>query len=290
VTGFFLHPTAPLHDAGWGHLEHQGRLRALASAVGKDLLTLQGRVAQFEPRLATLPELLRVHAPAYLDWLRDQSEAAAAAERSLPVGDETWVSGDSWEAALGSAGAVLEAVERISAGEIRNAFVAARPPGNQAGRDQARGFCLVNQIAVAARHLQATGRARRIAIVDWGARPPLGTQALFDGDASVFLLSLHEGDLLDWVTRIRGAARLVQPDFILVSAGYDALKGDPRGGLGFDPWDFHTLTREVLRWAEGCGGRLVVSLEGGFQPRPTGEAVVATVRALAGIDRPDPLP
>jgi len=289
VTGFFLHPVAPLHDPGWGQPDHQGRLRSLASAVGKDLLTLQGRVEQFEPRQATISELMRVHAPEYLDLLRLRSEEAAAAARSLSVGEDTWVSGDSWEAAVGSAGAVLEAVERVSAGELRNAFVASRPPGNQAGRDQARGFCLINQVAVAARHLQATGPFRRIAIVDWGASPPRGTQELFSGDDSVFLLPLHEGDLLDWVTRIREAAREVTPDFLLVSAGYDALEGDPQGGLGFQPRDFHLLTREVLRWAEGCGGRTVVALEGGYQPRPTGEAVVATVRALAGIELPEPL-
>ncbi len=320
-TGFFLHPAAALHDTGWGHPEHQGRLRTLASTVGRDLLTLNGRVDQLEARDATLVELSRVHDPEYLEGIRSRSEEAADAGTVLEFAPETPLSGESWNALIGSAGALLQGVEWIVEGRIRNAFAASRPPGHHASRASAMGFCPVNHVAVAARHLQAEGGGPKIAIVDWDVHHGNGTQDIFYDDPSVYYLSLHQAPFFPGTggAEERGGGRgegttrniplpagtasaeyLVRfdqglnqaeaefdPDFILVSAGYDGLAGDPLGGFLLQPADYHALTLRVMAWADrACHGRVAASLEGGYDPGRTGAAVVATLRALAGLPFP----
>lgn len=316
ITGFFLPPAAALHDPGWGHSDHQGRLRALASTVGADLLNLEGRVEQMEARPARVDTLLKVHSRDLMASIREACEKAGTGQ--VEVAPETFVSGASWDAILGSSGAVLEAVDRVSAGALRNAFVAARPPGHHASHARALGFCIVNHVAVAARHLIRSGTAERVAIVDWDIHHGNGTQEIFYTDPDVFYLSLHQSPLFpgsgsaaergkgagEWTTlnvplpagtdsdtyldRFRGAldqaAAVFEPDFILVSAGYDGLAEDPMGGFHLRPGDYHVLTSMVMDWAaESCQGRLVLSLEGGHDPDATGRSVVATLRALAGL-------
>jgi len=322
TTGFWMHAAASLHDTGWGHPEHQGRLRTLASAVGKDLLTLHGHVEALEPRSATLGEVERVHPGHYLARIQDRVAEAEREGRVLEFAPETPVSAASWEAMAGSAGAAIEAVEAVSDGRFRTGFAATRPPGHHASEDRAMGFCLVNHVAVAARHLQATGRASRVAIVDWDVHHGNGTQDIFYDDPSVYYLSLHQAPLFpgtgsaaergagagEGTTRnvplpagtdgptlagaldhaLEAASAEFTPDFILVSAGFDALAGDPLGGFRLEPSDFHVLTARVLHWADAaCSGRVVAVLEGGYDPRRTGQATVATLRALARL--PDPV-
>jgi acetoin utilization deacetylase AcuC-like enzyme len=321
TTAFYMHEAGPLHDTGWGHPEHQGRLRRLASAVGKDMLALHGRVEALEPRLATGAELERVHPRDYLAAIREHVEASRVEGRPLDFAPETPVSEASWDAVAGSSGAVIEAVEAVADGRFRNAFVAARPPGHHASADEAMGFCLVNHLAVGVRHLQATGRARKVAIVDWDVHHGNGTQAIFYDDPDVFYLSLHQAPFYpgtggsgetgagpgEGTTRnvplpagtdgpaflaaldqaLEAVDRVFRPDFVLVSAGYDALAADPLGGMELHPGDFHRLTRRVLAWAEArCQGRVVAVLEGGYDPRATGDAVVATLRAMVGLEAP----
>ena len=316
-TGFFLHPAAALHDPGWGHPEHQGRLRALASKVGKDLLVLHGRVEQVAAEAATEEHLARVHSREHIRRVRTAAKEAEEAGQ-VEVGPETPLSGASWEAVLGSSGAVLEAMSRVGSGRLRNAFVAARPPGHHASAAQAMGFCPINHVAVAVRHLQTEGLAHRVAVVDWDVHHGNGTQEIFYRDPSVFYLSIHqapffpgtgaeaergegegEGTTLNvpvpagisreaYLRRFREALeqaeRLFTPDFVVVSAGYDALAEDPLGGLPLRPEDFGRMTEAVAGWAErACSSRVVAVLEGGYHPEATGEAVVATLRTLAGV-------
>jgi acetoin utilization deacetylase AcuC-like enzyme len=314
-----MHPSAALHDPGWGHPDHQGRLRALAASVGRDLLALHGAVEQLENGAAREEALLRVHSADHLTSLR---EACARAGRGqVEMAPETFVSGASWDAVMGSAGALLEAVDEVADGRLANAFVAARPPGHHASRTRAAGFCPVNHVAVAAAHLLATRRAERVAVVDWDIHHGNGTQEIFYLDPRVFYLSLHQFPLfpgtgsegergkgpgagatlnvplpagtgsttyLEHFRRaLREAEEAFEPDFILVSAGYDGLSDDPVGGFLLEPEDYHAMSRAVVEWAErSCGGRVVASLEGGFAPESTGKAVVATLRALAGLSYP----
>jgi len=321
LTGFYLHPSASLHDTGWGHPEHQGRLRALASTVGRDLVMLHGRVEQQESPEATEEELLRVHTQGHIKLVRDMCVSADVQQKVLALDPDTKVSGASWEAAVGSAGAAIAAVSAVADGDLASAFVACRPPGHHATPDRAMGFCLFNNVAVAARHLQATGRAERVLIVDWDVHHGNGTQDTFYDDPTVFFLSLHqaphfpgtgsedqtgegegEGFTLNvpmpagtsresYRTRFREAleestARMA-PDFVLVSSGFDCLADDPLGGFLLEPEDLYQMAREVVDLAEAqCGGRVAAVLEGGYEPSRVGVASVSVIRALAGL--PDP--
>ncbi len=317
-TGFFLHSASALHDTGWGHPEHQGRLRTLASVVGKELPALHDRVTQIEPRFATEEELLRVHTAEHVARIRAVAQDAAASESVGEIDADTRLSGASWDAALGAAGGCVSAAESVAEGALRNAFVAARPPGHHATPGRAMGFCLFNSVAVAARHLQAKDLAERVLIVDWDVHHGNGTQEAFYADGSVYYLSLHqwphypgtgareergvgdgEGATLN-VPLPRGTAReaylaryreaveqahdAFRPDFILVSAGFDVLAGDPLGGQLLEPEDLHRMTRELLALADhSCEGKVVHVLEGGYDPTRTGEGAAAVVRALAGV-------
>ncbi len=321
TTGFFLHPASPLHDTGWSHPEHQGRLRALASTVGRDMLTLHGHVAQFEPGAAVAADVLRVHDEAHVEQVRRACRLAQDRESVVSIDADTKVSGASWDAAMGSAGASIEAVRGVVAGGMRTAFVATRPPGHHATPSRPMGFCLFNNVAVAARWLQAEGHARRILIVDWDVHHGNGTQDVFYRDPDVFYLSLHqaphypgtgaatetgagpgEGTTLnvplpagtpraDYLAAFDAALTDVtsrfSPDFVLVSAGFDVLAGDPLGGMLLEPEDLHLMTRSIIEvGAAECGGRVVALLEGGYAPKRLGEGAVAVIRALADLEAP----
>ena len=351
-TGFYMHPAAVLHDTGWGHPEHQGRLRALASALRADIVALHDRVEQVageaggagavgvgsgvvvrgggtagdggeaadgpEGSEAVLGAIGRVHRGALIDAVRRAAASARERGRIVSLDGDTKVSGASWEAALGSSEAGLNAVRAVAGGRFRNAFVAARPPGHHATPDRAMGFCLFNHIAVAAAALRAEGLADRVLIVDWDVHHGNGTQDAFYDDDSVFFLSLHqhphypgtgtanetgrgrgEGFTLnvplargtsreDYLAvfdhALRSATDRLAPDFVLVSGGFDVLAGDPLGGQLLEPEDLHRLTRTVMAAADRrCDGRVVVFLEGGYDPARTGAGAVAVIRALAGV-------
>ncbi len=321
LTGFLLHPAAALHDTGWGHPEHQGRMRAVSSAVSKDMLALHDRVAQMEPRSASEEDVLRVHTQEHVDLIQAYSDRAMEEERSIPLESDTLVSGASWDAAMGSTGAVLTAVDGVANGTIRNAYVATRPPGHHATPTKAMGFCLFNHVAVATRYVQAKGLADRILIVDWDVHHGNGTQDVFYEDGDVFFLSLHQSPHYpgtgsagetgagpgegttrnvplppgtsreEYRDRFRGATEEVlstfEPEFIFISSGYDVLKGDPLGGQELEPEDLHGFTRELMAVADRtAGGRLVVLMEGGYVPERVGAGTVAVVRALVGLDPP----
>jgi acetoin utilization deacetylase AcuC-like enzyme len=233
---------------------------------------------------------------------------------------DTLVSAASWRAAAGSSGALLTAVQRVADGTLSAGFVATRPPGHHATQDRAMGFCLINHVAVAARWLQATGRAERVLIVDWDVHHGNGTQDVFYSDGTVFYMSLHQsphypgtgaadefgiGEGAGWTLNvplpagtsvvdyrkhfsdsIEQALETCRPDFILISAGFDVMAGDPLGGMLLEPEDLHDLTREVMERAEGfgeSGAGVVAALEGGYDPGRTGLGAAAVLRALAGI-------
>ena len=319
MTGFYLHPASSLHDTGWGHPEHQGRLRALASTVGKDLVTLYGHVEQMKSGDASLEDLGLVHTLAHIDAVRAVCDRAKESGRIESVAADTNVSASSWEAALGSVGSAIEAARAVAEGEISNAFVAARPPGHHATPDGAMGFCLFNNVAVAARWLQAMNLAERILILDWEVHHGNGTQDTFYEDDSVYFVSLHQsphypgsgaadeegaglglGRTLNvplpegtsaqkykdvFAETLVSVANRFDPDFVLVSSGFDCLAGDPLGGFLLEPEDLHWMTRRVADYASAsCNGRMVAVLEGGYDPKRLGAGTLAVIRALADLE------
>lgn len=285
--------------------------------MGRDLLALHDKVVQVDPGEATEEDLLRVHSAAHLQLVRDASERAERRSALARLDPDTVVSAASWQAAVGSSGALLTAVRSVADGELASAFVAARPPGHHATPDRAMGFCLVNHVAVAARWLQATGRAERVLIVDWDVHHGNGTQEIFYSDGTVFYLSLHQWPHYPgtgageergveagagWTLNVPlpagtaaqayreafkralgEALEASRPDFVLISAGFDVMAGDPLGGMLLEPRDLHALTREILARTSGACG-IVAALEGGYDPARTGLGVAAVLRALAGVE------
>ena len=310
TTAFVSHEDASRHDTGWKHPDHQGRLPAIVRAIQRDMVALWDPVLQREAVPATEEDLRLVHAPAYLDRVRDVAEASAREGRTLELGGVP-VSGASWEAASASVGAALTAVDAVLAGEVRNAFALARPPGRGAGADAPGEFSLFNTVAIAARHLRARRGVGRVLVVAWGARPPHALAELLAGDDGTDLVSLHqhprtfpdpadEGRAVDgaalapgtdgegFASALRASLDAIpstrSPGFVLLSAGFDILGADPLGQLAVDPADVHPVTTVLREWADArAGGRLVSVLEGGYAAPETARAVVQHVRALAGL-------
>ena len=325
-TGFVYDERCELHDNGsmipegpaqdWldvPHAENAERLRR-TMRVFENSGVLDALV-RVPAREATGEELQLVHPAQHVETIR-----AASARGGLEwVGPEARVSAGTWTAAVLAAGGLLEAVDRVVAGELDNAFVCCRPPGHHASAEQAMGFCLFNSVAVAARYLQSRHGLRRIAIVDWDVHHGNGTQEIFYDDPSVLFVSLHQDDLYPkglgalaqrgtgdgegttvnvplppgtgddgyryaFERVVAPALERFRPDFILVSAGQDAAATDPHGRMSVTTEGFRTLARETRRVAEElCGGRVVALLEGGYRLDHLPLCNLAIVEALAGL-------
>lgn len=312
VTAFVSHPDCALHDTGWKHPEHQGRLPALVRAVYRDMLTLHDRLLEVEARPATEEDLLLVHTPAYVTRVREAVARADAAGEPLTLEGEMKVSAASWASALAAVGSAITGAEVVLAGEVRNAFCAARPPGEGALPEHAGRFSLFNNVAIAARRLRRQG-VPRVLIVHWGS-PDDALAQIFADDAGVRVLAVHQqspaggesaaspapmpgshsvtlpagtgGGLFTSAFEVALDATLGEftPELILLAAGFDALAADPLGDLALAPIDFYGLTEQLRERADAlCGGRLVSVLEGGYAPGALGEAVVQHLRALSGL-------
>ncbi len=309
-TAYVTHSDCSRHDTGWRHPEHQGRLPAVARAVHRDMLTLFERLLEVEGVPATAEELHVVHTESYVGRVEARCRDASREERVLPLDGEVMVSGASWDAALAAVGCVRTAVERVEAGEARNAFCAVRPPGHGATAAAPGAFGIFNSVAIAAARLARADPARRVLVVEWGSRAGEGTASILAAEGGVRFLSVHaRGGREDplpvsagvvsrqlspgsgggpMMRELRAGLDDVQrdfvPDFVLLSLGCDALRGDPLGVLGLVPRDFYDLTVELRDRADLlCGGRLVSVLEEGYDVAAMGQAVVQHLRALAAL-------
>ena len=307
VTAYVSHHDSPRHDTGWSHPDHQGRIPAITRAVHRDMVALWDPILQLEAAPAAEADLRLVHTQRHIAEVQATAMMADAQGKVLALGGVP-VSGASWDAAIAAAGGGITAVDAVLAGEARNAFVAARPPGRGARPDAAGGFSLFNNVAVAARHLRERRGSARVLVVAWGSEPADTLRLALGYDPAVSVVSLHarpeaadapepsRGDVAlepgsggdAFAAAQRQALEAIPPeetpDFVLLSAGFDILAGDPLGRLAVAPRDVHDLTRDLREWADArSGGRLVSILEGGYDADATARAVVQHLRALAGV-------
>jgi len=302
TTALITHPACLGHEPPPGHPERPERLKAVLDALSGDAFCALLR--KKAPR-ARLGALARVHGRSYIKNVLAQIplEGFAMIER------DTGVSPGTREAALRAAGAVVHAVDLVMAGEARNAFCAVRPPGHHAEANRAMGFCLFNNIAVGAAHARAAHGLRRIAIVDFDAHHGNGTEQAFGADPDLFYASTHqsplypgtgknpcEGHVLNlplepgagsaafrraFLEVLLPRLRAFAPEFIFISAGFDAHRDDPLAQLKLDDADFAWATEEVCALAgEMCRGRVVSTLEGGYDLPSLARSVRAHVGAM----------
>jgi acetoin utilization deacetylase AcuC-like enzyme len=300
------------HDSGPGHPENAERLSAAVSGLRE---VDPEAIEWLPPRAATLEEMASAHDRDYLDGLKRICEAGGG-----QIDPDTFVSSGSWDTACLTAGAGLAAVDALRNGQGRAAFVLGRPPGHHATRDHGMGFCLVNNVAVAAATLASAGE--RVAIFDWDVHHGNGTQDIFWEDPSVLYVSMHQWPLYPGTGRPRergeGAGKGTTlnlplppgttggtylelmddvviptierfgPTWLLVSAGFDAHRRDPLGDMALTSGDFADLTGRLVGMS-GLGGRLLLFLEGGYDPEAVRMSVGACAARLVGQRyRPEP--
>ena len=301
---YYFSPLFLEHDTG-NHPENPDRLRVINREIAK-LIPLEQWI---EPTDATVDQIAAIHDREYI---QDVEKACALGAEALDI--DTPICPKSYAAALRAAGAACNAVEAVMAGKTKHAFCAVRPPGHHAEHGMGMGFCLFNNIAIAARHAQSLG-ARNIAIVDWDVHHGNGTQHSFEHDPSVLFISIHHWGIYPGsggdheIGKEQGSGftlnyplpaysgdstyltlfehslipqiKKFHPDLILISAGFDAHEADPLGGMKVTDDGYAAMTKMLVTAAEEfCGGKIVSLLEGGYNLNTLGATVARHVKEL----------
>ncbi len=304
TTRLYTHPACLEHDTGPAHPERAERLRAVLRALDDRAFA---ELERHEAPRASREQLLHVHAEQYVEEL-----FAAVPESGHAFLDaDTVISPGSGEAALRAAGAVCAAVDAVIEGEARNAFCAVRPPGHHAEASRAMGFCLFNNIAIGAVHALESREVDRAAVVDFDVHHGNGTQHMFAAEPNLFYASTHQfpfypgtggadergvGNILNLPLspssgslafrsavreRLLPALHRFRPGLLLISAGFDAHAKDPLAQLELIDDDFAWITAELVGLAhEHCAGRVVSTLEGGYDLEALAASAAAHVGAL----------
>ena len=314
-TGYFTHPACRKHEMGAGHPECPERLdaiddRLLISGVGDALEHLQAAPAA----LADIELAHSRHHIATLRGLTDtlREDINAGGPTHAQVDPDTSLNIYTWDAALAAAGATLAATDAVLAGELENAFCAVRPPGHHAGRESAGGFCFFNNVAIAAKYALERHGLRRVAIVDFDVHHGNGTENIVAGDERILMVSFFQHPFYPEGGAQSDAANLVnipvpaytrgmevreliemhwvprleehRPEMIFISAGFDAHREDEMGQMGLVEQDYAWITMRIKdiarRYAQG---RIVSSLEGGYDLSALGRSVEAHIRVLADL-------
>ncbi|HEU0199479.1 MAG TPA: histone deacetylase family protein [Burkholderiaceae bacterium] len=291
---------------GSWHPECPARLQAITDHLIST--GIDGHLAHHEAPRASLESIARVHAPQYIETLR----ARVPSQGYVALDPDTSMNAGSWEAALRAAGAVVDATDRVIGGELANAFCAVRPPGHHARTAHAMGFCFFNNIAVGARHALEHHGLARVALIDFDVHHGNGTEEAFSDDEQVLMCSFFQhpfypytgtenpaknmvnvplpagtrGDkvreVVDdvWLPRLRA----FEPQMIFVSAGFDAHREDDLGQMSLVESDYAYVTGRLMELAERYArGRIVSSLEGGYNLSALARSVAAHVRVLAQL-------
>ena len=308
-TAFFSHQIFEAHDTGPGHPERSERLRAIKKVISS---SSYNTLVRREAPKSTLQQIAMVHDLNYVEKLMDLVPERGWSQ----IDPDTVMCPETGEATLRAVGAVIEAVDGVISGTFDNAFCAVRPPGHHAEPNHGMGFCFFNNAAIAARHAQQAHGLERVAIVDFDVHHGNGTQAAFRGDKNVFFASSHQypfypgtgaidevgvGNIVNvplesgsgskdfrngWSTKIFPALEAFQPEFLVISAGFDAHARDPLASINLEAEDFAWITRKLLEIsANKLNGRIISCLEGGYDLVGLGESVDAHVSELLGFER-----
>ncbi|RDS84441.1 histone deacetylase family protein [Dyella monticola] len=300
----FTHAICLQHDPGQGHAECPARLRAVLEALDQDRFATVDRV---EAPRATRAQLERVHTPAHVERIL----AITPLAQTVRLDEDTLMSPASAEAGLRAAGAVVAAVDAVMTGQATRAFCAVRPPGHHATPDTAMGFCLFNNIAVGAAHALAAYGLKRVAIADFDVHHGNGTQDIFEHEPRVLFISTHQqplypgtgsadehgvGNIVNaplspgegsyafrelWNDVLLPKLHAFKPQLVLVSAGFDAHQRDPLANLQLQTEDYAWITERLVEVARvHAGGKLVSTLEGGYDLQALASSASAHVSAL----------
>ena len=311
TTAIVHHPIYQKHDTGPGHPESPMRYEVVMNALRGDG-KLWKSLNEISPQKASKGLIQAAHTPQHFKRV----EGAIEHGRDRLDAD-TVISIQSFDAALFAAGGAIAGVDAVMQGEAKNAFVAVRPPGHHATTENAMGFCLFNNVAIAARHAQNRYKEiNRVAVLDWDVHHGNGTQGIFYDDPSVYFFSIHQypwypgtgsrgetghgrglgatmnipvqanTNAAEQARMFEGAiediSKRFKPDLIMISAGFDAHLTDPLGQLRLEDDDYISMTRTVMQWADdACGGRMVSCLEGGYNLETLGETVKNHVAELS---------
>jgi acetoin utilization deacetylase AcuC-like enzyme len=305
-TGLFTHGVCGAHEMGSWHPESPERLAAINDhliAVG-----LSSHLAPFEAPPAPLEAVVRAHTDHYVGELKSRIPK----QGYVPIDPDTSMNPDTWEAALRAAGAVVDATDRVMAGELSNAFCAIRPPGHHAVARGAMGFCFLNNVAIGALHAIRQHGLERVAVIDFDVHHGNGTEDILSGNEHVLMASFFQhpfypycgtenpaknmvnvplpagtrGDRVRevveqvWLPRLDAFA----PQMIFISAGFDAHREDDLGQMGLVEADYAFITNALMKVAaRHARGRIVSSLEGGYNLSALARSVAAHVRTLAEL-------
>jgi acetoin utilization deacetylase AcuC-like enzyme len=310
LTGFIYHEDYLKHKTGLMHPEHEGRLLAVIDHLKKS--DLWDELLHVTPSPTDAKWILKVHTATHLNFVREMCEQG---DTVLDREGDTQVCRESYVVALLAVGGVLAATDALMSGKAKNAYCAVRPPGHHAKSSRPMGFCLFNNVAVGARYAQEKYRLKRVAIIDWDVHHGNGTQEIFYEDPSVLYISTHqypfypgtgaaeergagkgkgftlniplraETDGEDYVKlfkeKVLPALEDFKPNFLFISAGFDAHKDDPLAGLLLDESTYAEITRMLVGVAEKlCDGRIVSVLEGGYDLQALPRCVEAHLQEL----------
>ena len=314
-TGYFSHPDCKRHDMGRGHPECPERMDAI-----EDRMIASGLLDVVDRRQAPLGDLAAIELAHSLDHVESISGLNQRLQESIEEGGahlaqidpDTSMSGGSYNAMLRGVGAAVAATDAVVAGELENAFCATRPPGHHACHDRAMGFCVFNNVAIAAKYALEHHGLKRVAIVDFDVHHGNGTEDIVAGDERILMVSFYQHPFYPYGGSTSKAANLVnlpvpaytkgnvvrdliethwlprlhehQPEMIFISAGFDAHRDDDLGQMGLVEADYAWITQQIKSVAKQYGkGRIVSCLEGGYNLDALGRSVEAHVRALAGV-------
>jgi len=304
TTALITHTDCLNHVSPPGHPECAQRLSVILAALDEPEFE---KLERIDAELATLDQLKLVHSQDHIERVFNKIPL----EGNAMLDGDTYLSAGSEQAALRAAGAVCQGVDLVMAGSYKNAFCAVRPPGHHAEPDHAMGFCLFNSVAIAALYARSKYFCHRVAIIDFDVHHGNGSQTVAENTKGLFYASSHQSPLYPGTghvhdhgkgvivnaplaagsgsnafrksveNRIIPELKKFKPDLILISAGFDAHAMDPLADLNFDTEDYYYITEKLMEVAnEFCKGRLVSSLEGGYNLAIIGECAKAHVFAL----------